>query len=142
MRPPLLSPWPHPRWVLGAAATPGEGTLDGGAAPPPPLYIVWVLGLPTHEFDLSLVQPYLSFCSYLAVLGEALLITMLLHHHHAVVMLLDGVFPNLSLSPCWIKAWETSPGSTCVERGGVVRSALGSPVIWITTSTTPSTLFS
>ena len=48
---------------------------------------------------------------------------MLLHHHHAVVLLLDGVFPNLSLSPCWIKAWETSPGCTCVERGGAVRSA-------------------
>ena len=24
------------------------------------------------------------------------------------------------LSPCWIKAWETSPGCTCVERGGAV----------------------
>ena len=83
-----------------------------------------------------LAQPYLSFSSYLAVLGEALL------DHHAVVLLLDGVFPNLSLSPFWIKAWETSPGCTCVERGGAVRSALGSPVIWITTSTTPSTPFS
>ena len=30
------------------------------------------------------------------------------------------VFPNLPLSPCWIKAWETSPGCTCVERGGAV----------------------
>ena len=50
--------------------------------------------------------------------------TTLLHHHHAVVLLLDGVFLNLSLSPCWIKAWETSPGCTCVERGGAVRSAL------------------
>jgi len=40
------------------------------------------------------------------------------------VLLLDGVFLNLSLSPCWIKAWETSPGCTCVERGGAVRSAL------------------
>ena len=49
---------------------------------------------------------------------------MLLHHHHAVVQLLDGVFPNLSLSPCWIKARETSPGCMCVERGGAVRSAL------------------
>ena len=68
--------------------------------------------------------------------------TTLLHHHHAVVLLLDGVFLNLSLSPCWIKAWETSPGCTCVERGGAIRSALGSPVIWITTSTTPSTPFS
>ena len=67
--------------------------------------------------------------------------TTVLHHHHAVVLLLDGVFLNLSLSPCWIKAWETSPGCTCVERGGAVRSALGSPVIWITTSTTPSSAF-
>ena len=32
---------------------------------------------------------------------------------------------HLSLSPCWIKAWETSPGCTCVERGGAVRSTLG-----------------
>ena len=24
------------------------------------------------------------------------------------MLLLDGVFLNLSLSPCWIKAWETS----------------------------------
>ena len=31
---------------------------------------------------------------------------------------------------------------TCVERGGAVRSALGSSVIWITSSTTPSTPFS
>ena len=44
----------------------------------------------------------------------------LLHDHHAVMLLLDGVFPNLSLSPCWIKARETSPGCMCVERGGTV----------------------
>ena len=30
---------------LGAAATPREGTLDGGAAPPLPLYILEVRGL-------------------------------------------------------------------------------------------------
>ena len=42
----------------------------------------------------------------------------------SVVLLLDGVFLNLSLSPCWIKAWETSPGCTCVERGGAVLSVL------------------
>src|SRR4051812_9863500 len=52
-------------------------------------------------------------------------IATLPHHQHAVVLLLDGVFLNLSLSPCWIKAWETSPGCMCVERGGAVRSALG-----------------
>ena len=68
-------------------------------------------------------------------------IATLLHHHHAVVLLLDGVFLNLSLSPCWIKVWETSSSCTCVERGGAVRSALGSSVIWITTSMTPSTPF-
>ena len=49
---------------------------------------------------------------------------MLLHHHHAIVLLLEGVFPNLPLSPCWIKAWETSPGCTCVERGGAVSGDL------------------
>ena len=58
------------------------------------------------------------------MLGEALPENHELHRHHAIVLLLDGVFPNLSLSPCWIKAWETSPGCTCVERGGAVRSAL------------------
>ena len=45
---PLPPPWPHPRWVLGAAATPREGTLDGGAAPPLPLYILEVLGAEKH----------------------------------------------------------------------------------------------
>ena len=60
-------------------------------------------------------------------------------HHHAVV-LLDLHQPLLP--PCWIKKEETSLLRTCVERGGAVRSALGSSVIWITTSTTPSTPFS
>ena len=31
---------------------------------------------------------------------------------------------NLSSLPCWIKKEETSPGCTCVEREGVVRSTL------------------
>ena len=39
---PLSPSWPPPRWDLGAAATPREGTLGGGAAPPLPLYIVEV----------------------------------------------------------------------------------------------------
>ena len=39
--PPL---WPPPRWDMGAAATPREGNLGGGAAPPLPLYILEVLG--------------------------------------------------------------------------------------------------
>ena len=53
-----------------------------------------------------------------------------------------SLLPQPLPPPCWIKAWETSPLRTCVERGGAVRSALGSSVIWITTSTTPSTPFS
>ena len=35
-----------------------------------------------------------------------------------------GALPKLILSPCWIKKEEMSPGCTCVERGGAVRSAL------------------
>src|SRR3954471_14924311 len=84
-------------------------------------------GLPKHTCDsisrwcspASLLPPLL-WC-----LAKPCRIATLLHHHHAIVLLLDGVFLNLSLSPCWIKAWETSPGCTCVERGGAVRSALG-----------------
>ena len=58
-----------------------------------------------------------------------------------------------TLSCCWIsinlsfplagsRRRRRLPNRTCVERGVVVRSALGSSVIWITTSTTPSTPFS
>ena len=70
-------------------------------------------------------------------LGEALPGSRYFHHH--AVVLLDLHQPLLP--PCWIKKEETSPLRTCVERGGAVRSALGSSVIWITTSTTPSTPF-
>ena len=46
MRPPL-SPLAAPhRWDLGLAATPRGGNLGGGAAPPLPLYILEVWGLP------------------------------------------------------------------------------------------------
>ena len=53
-------------------------------------------------------------------LGEALQETRYIHHH--AVVLLDLHQPLLP--PCWIKKEETSPGCTCVERGGVVHSAL------------------
>ena len=36
---------------------------------------------------------------------------------------------------------DVYPNRTCVEHGGAFRSALGSSVIWVTTSTTPSTPF-
>ena len=71
--PTSLFPWPPPRWDLGAAATPREGTLGGGAAPPLPLYILEVLGCPTYDLISLLAQPYLSPSSSLVVLGEALL---------------------------------------------------------------------
>src|SRR3954465_544106 len=124
--PPSLPLWPPPRWDLGAAAAPREGTLGGGAALPLPLYILEVLGAANIGVFTS---PWRSPASLLPPLPRCLAkpcrIATLLHHHHAVVLLLDGVFLNLSLSPCWIKAWETSPGCTCVERRGAVRSALG-----------------
>src|SRR4051812_33560327 len=97
-------------------------------------------GQPHHCAGAAL-SPLPSSSPLPRCLAKPCRIATLLHHHHAIVLLLDGVFLNLSLSPCWIKAWETSPGCTCVERGGAVRSALGSSVIWITTSTTPSTPF-
>ena len=49
---------------------------------------------------------------------------------------------NLSLPLAGSRRRRRLPNCTCVERGGAVSSALGSPVIWITTSTTPSTPFS
>ena len=56
------------------------------------------------------------------VLGEALPENHELHHHIAVV--LSEFFPQLLLSPCWIKKEETSPGCTCVECGGTVLRCL------------------
>ena len=123
-----------------AAAPPQIGSEGGGPLSLAPIYMWGVGGQPHPKFWRSPPPlpstPLLSRC-----LAKPCRIVTLLHHHHAVVLLLDRVFPNLSLSPCWIKAWETSPGCMCVERGGAVRSALGSSVIWITTSTTPSTPF-
>ena len=56
-----------------AAATPREGTLGGGAAPPLPLYILEQRGSPTRDSISLLAQPYPSPSSSLVVLGEALL---------------------------------------------------------------------
>ena len=140
---PSLPSWPPPQAPSRAGRTPWGGNPRWGRSPPPPLYILRFWGCHTHENTSpswrspTPLPPPLPRC-----LAKPCGIATLLHHHHAIVLLLDGVFPNLSLSPCWIKAWETSPGCTCVERGGAVCSALGSPVIWITTTMTPSSPFS
>ena len=52
------------------------------------------------------------------------------------------IFINLSFPLPGSSRRRRLPNRTCVEHGGVVRSVLGSSVIWITTSTTPSTPFS
>ena len=119
--PPLGCP---PRWDLGLAAAPRGGNLGGGAAPSPPIYSGGIGAAQDMSFfscwrSPTSLSPHISRC-----LAKPCWTTTLLHHHHAVVLLLDGVFPILSLSPCWIKARETSPGCTCVERGGTVLRCL------------------
>ena len=104
VRPPLSSLGRPPRWDLGLAAPPRGGNLGGGAAPPLPLYILEVLGCHRHDSISFLAQPYPLPPRFLRCLAKPCWSTTLLHHHHAVVLLLDGVFPNLSFSPCWIKA--------------------------------------
>src|SRR3954465_8402226 len=97
-----------------------------GAGPPLPCpYIYEGGGRATALLCWRSPSPLPSSSPLPRCLAKPCRIAPLLPHHHAIVLLLDGVILNLSLSPCWIKAWETSPGCTCVERGGAVRSALG-----------------
>src|SRR3954466_14363513 len=56
---PSLPLWPPPRWDLGAAAAPREGTLGGGATLPLPLYILEAKGQPNTRSS-SLVGAALS----------------------------------------------------------------------------------
>ena len=51
------------------------------------------------------------------------------------------IFINLSFPLAGSRRRRPHADCTCVEHGGAVRSALGSLVIWITTSTTPSSTF-
>src|SRR4051812_27254825 len=129
---------PNPSRVSPVAAAPPLGNPRAPPPPPFPLYIV-------RDREGSRTLPpvaALSLLQHLVLLRSAWRSPAGEPRapsppcHHAV-----GVFPQLLLSPCWIKKEKTSPGCTCVERGGAVRSALGSSVIWITTSTTPSTPF-
>ena len=115
------SPLGHPQ--MGSWA--GRRPLGGRSPPSPPIYSGGK-GASQHTKFFSCWRSPASLSPPLPRCFVKLCwIATLFHHHHAVVLLLDGFFLNLSLSPCWIKAWETSPGCTCVERGGAVRSALG-----------------
>ena len=119
---PLSPSWPPPQAPSRAGRTPwGGGNPRWGRSPPPPLYILRFLGCHRHENVSFLAQPYPSSSSSSpAVLGEAL------RDCHAPPSpprrraAAGWSLPNLFLSPCWIKAWETSPGCMCVERGGTV----------------------
>ena len=92
-----------------------------GAQPLPFPYIYrYFWGCQRHESPSLLAQPYPSPSSSLAVLGEALLECHAPPPPPRRRAAAGWIFPNLSLSPCWIKAWEMSPGCTCVERGGAV----------------------
>ena len=131
----------RPTWLGGQAPPLGRRSphLDGiwrGRRPPGPLYKEGEGGLRTQApgASLSPVTPL-----RLAELGEALPRSPLLPppRHRAAGS------PSTSPSPMLDQeGGYVSPNRTCVEHGGAVRSALGSSVIWITTSTTPSTPFS
>ena len=93
------------RWDWGCR-TPWGGNPRGGAPPSPsPIYTCGFWGCQHMSFSPSWrsptsLSPHISRC-----LAKPCWITTLLHHHHAVVLPLYGVYLNLSLSPCWIKAW-------------------------------------
>ena len=90
-------PWPHPRWVLGAAATPREGTLGGGAAPPLPLYILEVLGAAKH----------VSYSLQAAALPLSLLISRGAWRSPAGMS--RSSITTTPLCCCWMESSSTSP---------------------------------
>ena len=82
---------------LGAAATPGEGTLDGGAAPPLPLYILEVFWAANIRDGLSL--------------GAALPLSLLLSRG---AWRSPAGLPRSSITTtpscyCWMESSPTSP---------------------------------
>ena len=122
-------PWPHPPRRLDLL----------GPAPPlgPPIYS-GEGGLFIHAFGCLPLPPNSS--SSFIVLGEAL------PEYCSSIITTPSCccwshLPQPLLSPCWIKKVETWLFRTCVERGGAVRSVLGSSVIRIMSSTTPSSPF-
>ena len=120
-------PWPPPLEIgsLGGRRPPGPLYKEGGgrAAHPSP----WRLPLPPQHLSLSL--SFAKPCRDSPLLPPP--------RRRAAGS------PSTSPSPLLDQeGGDIFPNHTCVECGGVVHSALGSSVIWITTSTTPSTLFS
>ena len=107
---------------IGAAATPRVETLGGGASLPLSLYIVEAKGQPTHEVLPLLAQPYFSPSSSLVVLGEALPRSPLLPPPRRRAAGSASTSPSPLLDQ---EGGDIFPNRTCVERGGVVRSALG-----------------
>ena len=111
-----------------------------GPAPPlgPPIYSGGDGGLLTFAFGASLSLSNTSSSSI--ELGEAL------PEYCSSITTTPSCccwshLPQPLLPPCWIKKEETWLFRTCVERGGAVRSVLGSPVIWITSCSTTSSPF-
>ena len=119
---------PPPLWEVDSPPYLAEPLLLGGGAKaalnvPPPIYTRG-FGLFETRFDLSLSRRGpTSLLPPLQCLGEALpeyLASPPPPRRRAAV----GDLPQPLPPPCWIKVRETSPGCTCVERGGAVRSAL------------------
>src|SRR3954470_13112435 len=91
---------------FGAAAAPREGTLDGGAAPSLPLYILEVLGLPNIRFDLPL--------------GAALPLSLLLScgAWRCPAGLPRSSIITTPLCCCWMESFSTSPSLLAGSRRG------------------------
>src|SRR3954471_1224112 len=91
---------------FGAAATPREGTLDGGTAPPLPLYILEVLGLPNIRFDLPL--------------GAALPLSLLLSRGawRSPAGLPRSSTTTTPLCGCWMESSSTYPSLLAGSRHG------------------------
>ena len=70
-----------------------------------------------------MAQPYLSPSSSLAVLGEALLEYRAPPPPPCRRAAAGWSLPQPLPLPCWIKARETAPGLTCVERGALLFGA-------------------
>ena len=98
------------------AAAPPLGNPRAPPPPPFPLYIVRERGQPHPSPSAALSLPehlLLLRSAWRSPAGEP-------RAPSPPCRRAVGVFPQLLLSPCWIKKEETSPGCTCVERGGTV----------------------